>query len=455
MKKALFFWIGLAFASSYAQEHFSGMTTSRRVGITNVGINPSEIVNLNNRFEIQFISSSFNISNNIVGFKDITGDKNIESLVFDGTTPVNLNIDSEIMGPGFAMRALGWGFAITTKSYLKADINDFDPQFGKALFNNDINLVTLASLINNEANQRISATVWGEIGLSAAKSIINTKSHQLNVGATLKLLFPGTYANFGAGNFKGTITDTTINGLSLSELSNASAYLNLAYSGSLGSNFTNPSDFTKSFFGNLKGVASDFGFDYQYKGDSNNYKFKIGAAIKNIGSLTFKDENNSSKYFALDIHGTDKLNLTQFEEVTSFEEIETIIANSTGTNGKYFTLEESNKDFVIKLPTVINAYANIKVFSKFDVSLFMQQKVNDDSGNDQIVSQNSFSITPRLNLGFFELFAPISKNEISGNSTGIGFRLGGFFLGSNAAITALTADGKQADFYTGFRIGFL
>ena len=35
------------------------------------------------------------------------------------------------------------------------------------------------------------------------------------------------------------------------------------------------------------------------------------------------------------------------------------------------------------------------------------------------------------------------------------FRLGGFFLGSNSAITALTSDGKQADFYTGFRFGFL
>ena len=89
------------------------------------------------------------------------------------------------------------------------------------------------------------------------------------------------------------------------------------------------------------------------------------------------------------------------------------------------------------------------------VTLFLQQKMNSDSANDQITSQNIFSVTPRVSLGFFEAYLPVGVNEISGTTAGLGFRLGGFFLGSNSILTAVTNDSKQADFYTGFRFGFL
>ena len=81
--------------------------------------------------------------------------------------------------------------------------------------------------------------------------------------------------------------------------------------------------------------------------------------------------------------------------------------------------------------------------------------MNSNNGNDQITAQNIFSVTPRVSLGYFEAYVPVSFNEVSGTTGGFGLRLGGFFLGSNSIITALTSDSKQADFYTGFRWGFL
>ena len=36
-----------------AQDHFGGITTSKRVGILNVGMNPSELSNLKSKFEVQ------------------------------------------------------------------------------------------------------------------------------------------------------------------------------------------------------------------------------------------------------------------------------------------------------------------------------------------------------------------------------------------------------------------
>ena len=53
MKKALLLAL-LVSSVGYSQDHFSGITTSKRVGILNIGLNPSELANLNNHLENDF-----------------------------------------------------------------------------------------------------------------------------------------------------------------------------------------------------------------------------------------------------------------------------------------------------------------------------------------------------------------------------------------------------------------
>ena len=55
---------------------------------------------------------------------------------------------------------------------------------------------------------------------------------------------------------------------------------------------------------------------------------------------------------------------------------------------------------------------------------------------------------------FGKVVSFIPSSVITGFTSGIGFRLAGFFIGSNSAISALASDGKQADFYLGVRFGF-
>ena len=64
MKKTILIFALLVSITSYSQDHFSGITTSKRVGILNIGLNPSELANLNNHLEIQLFSTSINVSNN-------------------------------------------------------------------------------------------------------------------------------------------------------------------------------------------------------------------------------------------------------------------------------------------------------------------------------------------------------------------------------------------------------
>ena len=453
MKKIILLLCSLFFIPTFAQDHFSGITTSKRVGILNASLNPSELSNLDSKFEVQLMSFSLNVANNKIGFSDIADGNNLEKLVFNGTGPVSFNVDADFLLPGVAFKLLNWGFAVTTAGHIKTSVADFDPTVGDAFINGALNSVTSGTTtISNDNNQRINAATWGELGFSASHKIFENKKNKISGGVTLKLLFPGSYANIGAGNFQGTFTTNTTNpsGPDFGKiiLSNANADINIAYTGALANSFTNSSDYTKSLFGNLNGMAADLGINYQLKGAGKSYKLKIGAAVKNIGNMTFKGDDIYSKDYKLNIAGSNKLDLNVFENVSGVKDIETAF-------GSNLSVLENKKDFKVKLPTILNLYADIKVISKLNVTLFLQQKMNSDSANDQITSQNIFSVTPRVSLGFFEAYMPIGVNEVSGTTAGLGFRLGGFFLGSNSILTAIANDSKQADFYTGFRFGFL
>ena len=452
MKKIILFWCSLFFIPTFAQDHFSGITTSKRVGILNASLNPSELSNLDSRIEVQLMSFSLNVSNNKIGFSDIANRNNLEDLIFKGTGPVSFNVDSEILLPGVALKILNWGFAITTVGHIKTSVANVDPTMGDAFINGALNSVTSGTTtISNTNNQRINAVTWGELGFSASHKIFENERNKISGGVNLKLLFPGSYANIGASNFQGTFTTNTTDPFSPDfgkiNLTKAIGNLNIAYTGGLADSFSNTSDYTKALFGNINGMAVDLGVNYQLKGDGKSYKLKIGAAIKNIGRMTFNGDNNYSKNYELKIDDT-PLDLKVFENVSGIKEIETAF-------GSYLSVAETKKEFKVKLPTVLNLYADVKVISKLNVTLFLQQKMNSDSANDQITSQNIFSVTPRVSLGFFEAYMPIGVNEVSGTTAGLGFRLGGFFLGSNSILTAITNNCKQADFYTGFRFGFL
>lgn len=450
MKKIILLFSILAFSNGFGQDHFSGITTSKRVGILNGNMNPSEFSNLNSRFEIQIMATSMNVSNNKIAFSDIVNGDDFESLIFAGDDNVDLNLDAEIALPGVAFKLLNWGFAVTSKAHVKANVINVDSELGEALVNNADVIELVPAFINSNGNQRINATIWGELGFSVARKLWENDRNRINGGLTLKLLFPGSYANVGLSEFRGDIT----NDASGSRLNNANGNLNIAYSGNFGESFTDSSDYTSSLFGNLNGMATDFGFDYQLKNKiGGGYKLKVGASVKNIGSMTFKGDDNVSNTYALNVDTPPGIDLNDFNDVEGLEDIEEVLSKPEYSD--YYEKTENKKDIKVKLPTVFNLYADLKVISKLSVTFFMQQKMGDNENDDQITAINSFSITPRVNLGPFEAFLPIGSNEISGTTAGLGFRLGGFFLGSNSAITALANDSKQADAYFGFRFGFL
>lgn len=456
MKKLFSLTMFLFSLVGIAQEHFSGINTSRRVGILNASINPAELSNLSTKYEINSFLFSTNISNNKVSFSDILNGENIEDKFLTGSDPANMRLDMLIHGPGFAMQYKKWAFALTSTGHVKANAIDVDVNFGDALTNSFIGVAN----INSSYNQRMNAAAWGEIGLSASRNFFNNNTHKFSAGTTLKLLFPGSYMNLGVSNLQGDVTNI----LGDVELTNATAQVNIAYSGSLANNYNDSSNYSKLFAGGLNGLAADIGVNYQWKqrtfNDDENkdddtpttdYKLNIGLSIRNIGGMTFKDNDNVSSNYNLDIDASagESLNLNQFDGTESIKDIEQILLDSG-----YLTKTNESKDFKVKLPTVLNAYADYQLAKRWYVSGYIQQKLSDDTENDFTTIQNIVTITPRFSGKNYEIYVPLSQNEISDFTTGFGFRLGGFFLGSGSIVTALINDSTQADVYLGFRAGF-
>lgn len=459
MKKTFLIMLSLFGANLFAQEHFAGLNTSSRVGILTAGMNPAELVNISNKFEVNVLGMSLNVANNKIGFSDLTSDKNIEDLIFVGSDPVNMRFDAEVYGPGISIKHKSWAFGLVTKTNGHLDIVDVDTKLGDAISNSGLNTLLSTTTINNNNNQRINGTTWGEVDFLLAKTLFDTPKHKINGGITLKLLFPGSYANIGADQFSGTIVQTGGQGY----LTNTLANVNFSYSGSLANSFSNFDDYSKSVFGSLNGFGGDVGINYQWKDENaandainkdkankNKYKLNAGIALRNLGGMTFKDSNNQSTNYVLEIQGAESLNLNQFENVDSLQEVETILINSG-----YLTKTTGTKDFKVSLPTTLSLYADVKIIPILYVSGYLQQRLSDDHKNDQITVQNVFTVTPRVNLGLFEAYVPFSNSDISGFNTGFGFRVGGFYLGSGSIVTALLNDSKQADIYTGFRWAFL
>ena len=402
------------------------------------------------KFEVNLFNLSMAVSNDKLSVKNIINKDNFEDKIFEGDGTINLRVDAQIYGPSFAFKTEKWGFGINSLANVKANAVNIDARLGDALQNGNLsNLVSLTTITSGE-NQRINATTWGELSFNVARNLIDLPLHKINVGANLRLLFPGAYANFSATNLNGTI----VNNLGDISLINASATINIAYAGVLANDYKDQSNYNEFFSQGINGFAADLGVNYRWKdvNDENSYRINAGLSVKNIGSMTFKSDNNLNKNYNLNVDGLESLDLNQFENVASISDIEAIINDPANAN--YFQSTSTTGDFKVKLPTVINAYADVRLTKKWFVTGSVYQKISDDSESDFTTTQNSYTLIPRFTSGWFEAYAPLAANEISGFTSGIGFRLAGFFIGSNSVISALATDGKQADLYLGVRFGF-
>lgn len=266
--------------SLFSQEHFSGITTSKRVGLLNATNNPAELANINSKFEANIFNFSAGISNNKLSFNDLIKGNNLEDKIFEGNEAVNLRIDSQIYGPSFAFKYNKWGFGIYSVANIKANVINVNSQLADAIQNGNLSTIFSQTIISSNENQRLNATTWGELGFTLARNIIDLPKHKLNIGTNLRLLFPGAYANFSANNFSGTL----VNNMGNLSLTNASANVNIAYAGVLANDYNDQGNYNEFFSQGINGFAADLAINYRLKdeNDTNSYKLIPDYQLKTL-----------------------------------------------------------------------------------------------------------------------------------------------------------------------------
>ena len=306
--------------------NIAGINTSQRGGILNATNNPAELVNIKEKYDINIFMFSANVANNKISFGDIVGGEDLEELIFTGTDPVNMRTNVEVLGPSFAMKLDKWAFGISSAAKVNASFVDIDVNLGDALVNSGLNALVNSVPITTDYNQRAVATSWGEIGFTAAREIYKNEKHRFSGGVTLKMIFPGSYANMSADKFTGEIQYFPTGDIGLT---NATANVDFAYSGSLANGFNDTGNYTEFFAGGLNGFAADFGGNYQWLDEeTGKYKINAGVAFRNMGSMKFKDDNNVDNTYLLDIPDGEYMNLTDFEDVESIEDAEEVLTSA-------------------------------------------------------------------------------------------------------------------------------
>ena len=81
---------------SYSQEHFSGISTSKRGGLLNATNNPAELVNMNSKYEVNAFNFSLGMANNKLSFSDLVSGDNLEDKIFEG----NITASAKLFGTG-------------------------------------------------------------------------------------------------------------------------------------------------------------------------------------------------------------------------------------------------------------------------------------------------------------------------------------------------------------------
>ncbi|HTB53543.1 MAG TPA: DUF5723 family protein [Ferruginibacter sp.] len=455
MRKKLLLLALVAISLSSKAQNYAGYSSGNYTGVNSVFFNPGNVVDSRYKWSVNLFSINTTVSNNYATlktsglFKSFSNDSSSNYLTRSNFGNANFLIDVDAFGPSvlFNLNSKN-SFALTTRGRAMVNIDKIPGNLLNTLENNGNNVLFPSSF--NADNFRVTAHAWTEIGLTYGRVLIDKKNF-LKGGITLKYL-GGAGAAYYTLNVNADLNKDAGDNIYIQNGVGQMSY------GATG--ISDPNNLQLQFNGS--GVGADIGFVYEYRPsmitakDENKYKFKVEAALHDLGSIQYNHGSSDADY-ALNTNLNppfDTLRLDRFDKISSFADIDTALNNASPMITK---TANKNGKYSMSLPTSLSGSVDYHVVSGLYINLGGMISLNEHSSNVfKTHTADYIILTPRFEGKHFGVSVPISNSSISGFNAGLSLRAGPIFIGSSSVVTDLVrGNTEQIDFHFGIVINSL
>ena len=347
---------------------------------------------------------------------------------FDNENPKFVSTIVEVMGPSFMVNLpTGHTFGLFTRA--RAVV-------GGRNLPGTLNYYTFENALEGEALQipalKIAGMSWTEIGLNYGMEFF-TSTGSWGIGANLRMLngYEAFYTQH-KGDFQ--ITRFPNDSIAVGNLD-------------LGYGFTNSTIEADSYRPerNGGGFGLDLGAIWTFDEVDNDYKFKLGVSLLDLGRISF---NRNAEQHELQVNGEEGFDTDDFDAVTEADEgIELLSELLLGDS----SLSYVPGGFGVWLPTALSIQADYQVVPMVYVNASLVQSI--PLPGPAIARNDLLALSPRIEHRWFGLSLPLVLYNWQDFRVGTAVRLGFLTLGSDNIGSILgNSNFTGTDFYLALKV---
>lgn len=371
-------------------------------------------------------------------------------------TQLNMNMSSELRGPAYVNQYGRFVLGTATRTRSQLNMNNVSVglwQFAKQWVDSQklVNPLDIASY-----QFQLNANSYQEISAIVGYRILNNSAVKLGFASTIKGIL-------GMGSVNLQNNGMSFQALGMDTLVMSGGYMELAYTdnnllgqlfrGVINGSLPSFSNITGLGFGLDLGISLELGTDMETslhaREGFKDYRFKFGAAILDLGSVGYRNQNAGYIIDAQESPFKMPLNNKEFA-LAATEGTQAILDYTLESARSQGTLKNNNSITTVELPTTLQLQADVKVIKGVFVAAHWQQALN--LGEKWEFAQlSSLALVPRFEHKWFEVAMPMRYQNIYNRfSIGAHLRTGPLFIGSdNMANIFKTAPYSGMTFYMG------
>lgn len=433
-----FLWVG---SHLYAQDQI-GMKLSNMAPTQMSRLNPSAIVDQKPYRDFEVFGVGAYLMNDFMFYRaeeiSILRAQIPEETDYNlNSNPRNLFAQANVFLPSFSTSHNQWAFGLRTNIRTFSVGKDL-PAHLFQLIKEGVGFEDIQGQDFSSSGFRASAASWLEIGGQIGTILIRDKKNLLTAGVSVQRLIGIAGSGLYANSFSYNIQNDT----ALSVLETTSEF-----------------GLSKIEINSGKGWGLDFGLTYQRKLDNTkrynthslksgcnyiDYKWKLGVAIIDVGSLNFTPSGFYRKFDAVGL---------QLQDIEGFDPQGSEDVTAYLDNGVVAGRVQESNEFKMRLPTSLNVQFDYNLENDFRVGAIANLgfPANNAFGVER---PNYVAVIPRYERLRFEAAVPVSINTVFQRPrVGLMLRWAGVTVGTDNVIPYIfDTDVYGADFYFTIRI---